>query len=183
MFALSKHPDIFVQYFKCSLYQQLVGDVNKSLRCTFFLLFFISFMFSWLDTSPPGFGSIGLWDIRYGSVDVLDWLCKKHCVGLLRKRHGKECCTNSNIAKKNLFTWLDICIYFLQGNTVVCAVPGFDEEIRGTKPSFIQIKITYHTNQSFPHSSNWHQTILSWRQFETEGHLHSMLHCNDFPCC
>ncbi len=118
MFALSKHPDIFVQYYKCSLYQQIVGGVNKSLRCTFFLLSFISFMFSWLDTS--GFGSIGLQDIRYGSVDVLDWLCKKHRVRLLRKCHGKECCANSNITKRRtFFTWPDICIYFLQGNTVV----------------------------------------------------------------
>ncbi len=119
MFALSKHPDIFVQYYKCSLYQQIVGGVNKRLRCTFFLLFFISFMFSWLDTFP-GFGSIGLWDIRYGSVDVLDWLCKKHRERLLRKCHGKECCTNSNITKRRtFFTWSDICVYFLQGNTVV----------------------------------------------------------------
>lgn len=142
MFVLSKHPYIFVQYFKCSLYQQIVGGVNKSLRRTCFLPFFISFMFSWLDTSPPGFGSIGLWDIRYGSVDVLDWLCKKYHVRLLRKCHGKECCTNSNKAKRRIFfTWPDICVYFLQGNTVVCAVPkmGFDEEIRRIKPCFIQI--------------------------------------------
>lgn len=84
MFAPSKQNIQEIRTCLCWLYQQIVA-----LRCTFFLLLFISFVFPWCDTSPTSCGSIALRDIRYSSVDVLDWLCRKQHKGLLRKCQGK----------------------------------------------------------------------------------------------